>query len=223
MSSKFAFVAVCETRKVTSKKAQQERSSQIKRRPNLSIVVLMRKLNVKSPFSRFKLDYFFTLPRNLFQVKIKTRFSFAAAEDTKWTILADLHRNLFQLKIRTRFSFAAVEDTKWTVIRTAIIQTRFSPHRARSSIRWIFNDLNENSISIKTLNQGLKRSSLVKDHLAPYGLNPVWIIVVLITVHFVSSTAANENRVLIFNWKRFLCRSAKIVPINLLLDDIYRK
>ncbi len=38
-------------------------------------------------------------------------------------------------EIRTKFSFGAVEDPKWIVIRTAIIQTGFSPHGARSSTR----------------------------------------------------------------------------------------
>ncbi len=44
-----------------------------------------------------------------------------------------LPRNLFQVKIRARFSFGA--DPEWSMIRTAIIQTGFSPGGTRSSTR----------------------------------------------------------------------------------------
>ncbi len=43
--------------------------------------------------------------------------------------------NLFQVKIRTRFSSGAVEDPEWIVIRTEIIQTGFSLDGTRSSTR----------------------------------------------------------------------------------------
>jgi hypothetical protein len=39
----------------------------------------------------------------------------------------------FQVEIRTRCSFVTVEDPEWIVVRTAIIQTGFSPHGARYS------------------------------------------------------------------------------------------
>ncbi len=46
-----------------------------------------------------------------------------------------LPRNLFQVKIRTRFSFGALVDREWIVIRTKIIQSGFNLDGARSSTR----------------------------------------------------------------------------------------
>jgi hypothetical protein len=56
-------------------------------------------------------------------------------------------------------------------------------------------------VAIKwNFHQDLTRFSLVED-LVLSRLNPVWI---LITIHSGSSTASNENHVLILTWKRFL-------------------
>jgi hypothetical protein len=49
--------------------------------------------------------------------------------------ISSFPRNLFQVKIRTRFSFGAVEDPKWIVIGTAIFQAGFSPDGTRFSTR----------------------------------------------------------------------------------------
>jgi hypothetical protein len=46
-----------------------------------------------------------------------------------------LPRNLFQVKIRTRFLFGAVENPKWIVIGRAIIQAEFSPDGLRFKTR----------------------------------------------------------------------------------------
>ncbi len=47
---------------------------------------------------------------------------------TQYNISTTFPVNIFHVKIKTRFSFGAVEDSKWIVIRTAIVQAGFIVH-----------------------------------------------------------------------------------------------